>query len=108
MVHGAEAYDNTQGQLRRKTLSSRMAQLYWNRAMFLVARVAKLASKFAYDSMFTDLQKKYVIFGHLRFYFVEVLSGILNGQCLGALQLHNNLTTTLRQGCRLPTNQPPT
>ena len=47
------------GQLRKETLSDRMADNYWHRAMFLVAKVDNQYGANKYTAMIWNLQHVY-------------------------------------------------
>ena len=65
------------GQLRRETLSDEMAEIYWNRALILVAEVDKQQGSPKYQTMFEDRQTGYLAIHELRYYLVECVAGKL-------------------------------
>lgn len=72
-----KATDPVWGQLRQESLSDRMAQIYWQRSMLLVAAVDKGREVPACHTMFEDLQTGYLTIANLRLYFVDVVADTL-------------------------------
>ena len=72
-----KAVDPEHGQLRQETLSDEMAEIYWNRALILVAEVDKQQGGPKYQTMFEDRQTGYLAIHELRYYLVECVAGKL-------------------------------